>query len=70
MTYNAFLKVLKDLEIEEIPTDGEFNPELHEAISSMPASEEKKENSIGAVAQKGYLYKKQVIRPSKVIVVI
>lgn len=69
ITYNAFLKVLKDLEIEEIATTGEFNPELHEAISSI-SSEEQEKNSITTVVQKGYLYKKQVIRPAKVIVAI
>jgi molecular chaperone GrpE len=69
ITYNTFLKVLKDLEIEEIVTTGEFNPELHEAISSI-SSDEQEKNSISTVVQKGYSYKKQVIRPAKVIVVI
>lgn len=69
ITYDAFLKVLKNLEIEEIPTTGEFNPELHEAISSI-SSDEQEKNSITTVVQKGYLYKKQVIRPAKVIVAI
>ena len=68
ITHKHFLKILKELEVEEIKTDSEFNPEFHEAISSC-ANELKEKNSIEQVIQKGYMYKKQILRPAKVIVV-
>ncbi len=67
ITYNSFLKVLKDLEVEQIDTNGDFDPKLHEAIS-MISDDTKISNSIAQVIQIGFLYKNQVLRPAKVII--
>jgi len=53
--------------VEEIPTEGAFNPEYHHAVG-VEASEGKKEDEIVKVLQKGYMMKGKVIRPAMVIV--
>lgn len=68
LTYNAFTKVLQDLDVQEIDCKGEFNPEFHDAISTHVDSS-LESNSIYSIVQKGFLYKNQVMRPAKVIIV-
>jgi molecular chaperone GrpE len=68
MTYHSFLKTLKDLDVLEIDTNLVFDPNLHEAISTI-VDPSKPQNSIAEVIQKGFTYKKQVLRPAKVIIV-
>ena len=62
---------LKDImsgeDVEEIPTEGAFNPEYHHAVG-VETSDDKKEDEIGKVLQKGYMMKGKVIRPAMVIV--
>ena len=53
--------------VEEISTEGVFNPEYHHAVG-VEASEDKKEDEIVKVLQKGYMMKGTVIRPAMVIV--
>ena len=53
--------------VEEISTEGVFNPEYHHAVG-VEASEDKKEDEIVKVLQKGYMMKGKVIRPAMVIV--
>jgi molecular chaperone GrpE len=68
MTYNSFLKVLKDLEVIEIDTNNFFDPNLHEAIGTI-SDPLKTQNTISEVIQKGFTYKKQLLRPARVIIV-
>ena len=68
ITYEAFLTAFKKVGVVEIEATGAFDPEFHEAISSIQ-SEEKESGMISSVIEKGYLYKKKVLRPTKVIVV-
>ena len=53
--------------VEEISTEGAFNPEYHHAVG-VEACEDKKEDEIVKVLQKGYTMKGKVIRPAMVIV--
>ena len=53
--------------VEEISTEGAFNPEYHHAVG-IEASEDKKEDEIVQVLQKGSMTKGKVIRPAMVIV--
>ena len=53
--------------VEEISTEGAFNPEYHHAVG-VEASEDKKKDEIVKVLQKGYMMKGKVIRPAMVIV--
>jgi molecular chaperone GrpE len=68
ITYERFLAIFKKLGVTEIKADGEFNPELHEAVSAVK-SDEKESGIIAEVLEKGYFYKNKVLRPAKVIVV-
>lgn len=53
--------------VEEISTEGVFNPEYHHAVG-VEASEDKNEDEIVKVLQKGYMMKGKVIRPAMVTV--
>ncbi len=49
-------------------TDGEFDTELHEAITQIPAPSEDMKGKIIDCVQKGYTLNEKVIRHSKVVV--
>ena len=53
--------------VEEISTEGTFNPEYHHAVG-VEACEDKNDDEIVKVLQKGYTMKGKVIRPAMVIV--
>ena len=53
--------------VEEIKAEGAFDPIYHHAVG-VEASEDKKEDEIVKVLQKGYMMKGKVIRPAMVIV--
>ncbi len=60
---------LKHKGLEEIPTIGEeFNTDFHEAITHMPASDEKDKGKVIDEVQKGYLLNGKVLRFAKVVV--
>jgi molecular chaperone GrpE len=52
--------------LEEIPTDGRFDPHVHEALLSQPSEAE--EGAIVDVQQKGYRLGDRVLRPARVVV--
>lgn len=62
--YAKLMEVLKKEGVEEIKTNGKFDPYLHEALKSTSGEEGK----IIDVYQKGYLLKGKVLRHSKVAV--
>ncbi len=59
---------LKNMKVEEIDTEGGFNPELHNAIMH-EENEDMPENVIGQVLRKGYTCGGRVIRHSLVKVI-
>ncbi len=66
---NMFKQILEKNNIKEINPEGEnFDPELHQAISTI---EDKKKNydDIAEVIQKGYILNGRVIKPALVIVI-
>lgn len=66
MIYTNLIKVLQDLGVKEIESDGvEFDPNYHQAVL-IDKDESKPSNVILEVLQKGYIYKDKVIRPSMV----
>lgn len=67
ITLQSFKKVLQDSGITEIDATGDFNPEFHEAISTI-SSTEAIPNTIAQVVQKGFILKKNVLRPAKVLI--
>lgn len=64
LAVNQLKTTLKEEGLEEIVADGQFNPNLQEAIDTAPGEEDQ----ILKVAQRGYTLKGKVIRPAKVVV--
>jgi len=52
--------------LQEVPTDGKFDPHVHEALLSAPSETE--EGSVIEVLQKGYRLGDRVLRPARVVV--
>lgn len=70
LIHNKFKKTLEQYGVKamEAGREGEFNPDLHEAITQIPAPEEKLKGKIVDVVEKGYLLNDKVIRFAKVVV--
>ena len=62
----SFADVLRREGLEEVPTDGKFDPHVHEALLSQPSEAE--EGSVIQVLQKGYRLGDRVLRPARVVV--
>jgi molecular chaperone GrpE len=62
----SFAGVLRKEGLEEIPTDGRFDPHVHEALLSQPSDAE--EGTVIEVLQKGYRLGDRVLRPARVVV--
>lgn len=62
-------KLLEKFGVKEITDNALFNPNFHEAVMSVEATEGKESGSIAAVLQKGYMLNSQVLRPAKVTIV-
>ena len=58
--------VLRKEGLEEVPTDGRFDPHVHEALLSQPSEAE--EGRVIEVLQKGYRLGDRVIRPARVVI--
>lgn len=67
MTKDALAGVLASEGVEEIPTDGAFDPHLHEALLTQPA-EGVASGVVVQVVQRGYRLGDAVIRPARVVV--
>ena len=61
-------KVVEDLGAKQIENGTEFNPELHEAISTLPPQSDEQKGKIAHIVQNGYVLFGKVIRASKVVV--
>jgi len=62
----SFAEVLRKEGLEEVATDGKFDPHVHEALLSQPS--EAPEGSVIEVLQKGYRLGDRVIRPARVVI--
>lgn len=70
LIYNKFKKTLDQYGVKtmEAGAGSEFNPDLHEAITQIPAPDEKLKGKVVDVVEKGYLLNEKVIRFAKVVV--
>ena len=67
MAMNQFEETMKDYSLEVIePTDGEFDPSIHEAIS-YEESKKHKDGTILKTIRPGYRLKNNLLRPASVI---
>jgi molecular chaperone GrpE len=62
----SFADVLRKEGLEEVPTEGRFDPHVHEALLSQPSEAE--EGTVIEVLQKGYRLGDRVIRPARVVI--
>jgi molecular chaperone GrpE len=67
---NKFKKTLENFGVKPMDTDlnTDFNPDLHEAITQIPAPAENLKGKIMDVVGKGYLLNDKVIRHAQVVV--
>jgi molecular chaperone GrpE len=70
LIHNKFKKTLEQYGVKAMDTGKEipFNPDFHEAITQVPAPEEKLKGKVIDVVEKGYLLNDKVIRFAKVVV--
>ncbi|MFM8851512.1 MAG: nucleotide exchange factor GrpE [Cytophagales bacterium] len=70
LIHNKFKKVLEQYSVKamEVGKESAFDPDLHEAITQIPAPEEKLKGKVVDVVEKGYLLNEKVIRFAKVVV--
>ncbi len=59
--------LLKNMGVEEIVAEGQFDPTIHEAISHQPSTDQE-DNDIINVISPGYKLNNKVIVPAKVVV--
>jgi len=65
LTYTQLTKVLEKNGIKAVECEGEFNPDVHQAIMQVD-SEDKESGEIVQVLQKGYTIKDRLLRPAMV----
>lgn len=69
MVQKDLLKALKENNIAEIEADGQkFDPNLHQAVQTVPADDDHPADTVVKVFQKGYILKDRVLRPAMVVV--
>ena len=69
MVLESLRHALKEEGIEEIPAAGvAFDPNLHQAVQTIPASDDQPADTIVEVLQKGYKLHERVLRASMVVV--
>lgn len=69
LIYGKMKEFLKQNGIKEIEAlDKDFDTDLHEAVTKIPATEKKKKGKVVDVIQKGYYLNDKIIRYSKVVV--
>lgn len=68
MVKNQMTEVLKKNGLEEVEAEGKiFDPNYHEAMAQQP-SEDKEDQEVVSVFQKGYVLNGRLLRPAKVVV--
>ncbi len=69
LIYSKFREFLKQNNVKEIDAlNQDFNVDLHEALTKIPAPEENLKGKVVDVIQKGYMLNDKVIRYAKVVV--
>jgi len=70
LIYNKFKDFLTQRGVKEIDArNQDFNVDVHEAITKIPAPEENLKGKVVDVVQKGYYLNDKVIRYAKVVIV-
>lgn len=67
---DEILDLLERREIYQMETPIIFDPKLHNAVGTVPSTEELPEKSVARVVRNGYFLREQVFRPADVIVAV
>jgi molecular chaperone GrpE len=67
LVHRSLASLLARNGVEEIATEGKFDPHVHEALLAQPA-EDREQGDVLDVIQKGYRLGDRVVRPARVIV--
>ncbi len=65
LTFEQLKKILEKNSIKEVSCEGEFNPEVHQAIMQVE-SDDHEVGDVVQVMQKGYMIKDRILRPAMV----
>lgn len=69
LVYQKLITTLRNLGVNEMDSTGsDFNPELHEAITDIPAPSEELKGKVVDTIAKGYYLHDKIIRHAKVVV--
>jgi len=69
LVYDKLYKTLEQKGLKAMTSTGEdFDPELHEAITEIPAPNEEMKGKVMDTIEKGYFLKEKIIRHAKVVV--
>jgi len=69
MVYNKLTGILKQKGMKAMESNGEvFDPELHEAITEIPAPNEEMKGKVIDTVEKGYYLNESILRHAKVVV--
>lgn len=69
LVYQKLFQVLNSVGLKAMDSDEiEFDPELHEAITKIPAQDEKMKGKIIDHVEKGYYLNDKIIRHAKVVI--
>ena len=69
LVYNKFKTILKQKGLTEMETTGtDFDPDLHEAVTEIPAPTEDMKGKVIDTIEKGYMLNDKIIRHAKVVV--
>ena len=69
MIYNRMLNVLQSQGLKAMESTGEtFDPDLHDAITDVPASDDSLKGKVIDTIEKGYMLNDKIIRHAKVVV--
>jgi len=69
MIEKKLLKTLAGHGLEVVnPLDHPFDPNVHEALTTMPAASQEEDHLVAQVFQVGYLFHGQLLRPARVVV--
>ena len=69
MVYGQFMEALQKLGLEEVPGVGSrFDPNLHEAIASVPVADAAQDNLVLNVFSHGYRIGARLVRPARVVI--
>lgn len=61
------VQLLESVGLEPLDAEGRpFDPEIHEALATMPAESREEDDIVGEVFQRGYRFKGTLVRPARV----